>query len=499
MSELEDWANGGRETYLTELKAIDTNYRDLENSGKPASSNPTTSAPAAGGLFGSTTATAQPQSGGLFGAATTTQPQSAGLFGGTTPATSQPQAGGLFGASTTKPQTGGSLFGGLGSGTNTQQQGGSATGSLFGGQTATSQQPQAGGMFGSTLQKPASTGGSFFGGASTTQQQNKPSPFGGFGTTTTQQQQQQPQQQQGPTLSLFGNQNAASQQQQQQQQRPSTVPGVKIDVTNLVPTTKFESCSDELQREIEAIDTYILNQIRMCNEVSDVLPSIKTQGQLVPNDVEFVQGKLDTLQEALENDASGIDHARSLVARDAAEAKLAFRALDTLLLPLQYQPSTGDRWWSSPQQSQSMSRHSLRSALGARHSMLALPEDAEADSTLGATGGPTNLVDYFSQRSDEMNSVVEKYRTNLKEIEDHLHGVETTLSKQLNELSSRARDSGAANNVPSSRVSELAGTLADVESAILGVAARVGGVREEVQEAILGPLASNSVGATNGW
>ena len=112
--------------------------------------------------------------------------------------------------------------------------------------------------------------------------------------------------------------------------------------------------------------------------------------------------------------------------------------------------------------------------------MLALPDDAEADSSLGAAGGPTNLVHYFSQRADEMNSVVEEYRTNLKEIENHLHGVEATLSRKLNELASRTRDSGAANHT-TSRVTELAATLADVETAILGVAVRVGGVREEAQ------------------
>lgn len=309
-----------------------------------------------------------------------------------------------------------------------------------------------------------------------------------------QQQQQQGQQQgqQGPTLSLFGNQNA-------QQNKPATtsniVQGVKIDLSNLAPTTKFESCSDELKREIENIDTAILNQVKMCNEVSDYLPIINAEYLPIPNDVAFVQGKLDTIQEALENDAAGIEDIRSLVKQDAAEAKLAFRALDTLFLPLQYQMSSGSLW--SP--NQQAPKYSLRSALGARHTLLALPEDAEADSSEAAAGGPANLVDYFSQRADDMNEVVERYRKNLKEIEDHLHGVEFELHQQINSLASAKSKDGGSGYKSTPRVSELAGTLGDVETAILGVASRLGNVKEEVQEMTLGPLGASSFGRTNGW
>ncbi|PGH08086.1 hypothetical protein AJ79_06086 [Helicocarpus griseus UAMH5409] len=485
---------------------LDAYYCHLRFSGNTPSTN--TSAAGGSSLFG-TPATTQPQSGGLFsGLGTQNQQQQ------------KPAGGGLFGlggSSTQQTQQGqqgsGSLFGGLGSG-STQQPSTTGGGSLFGAGTQQQQQPQqTGGLFGGTQQKPATTGSLFGGGAtSTSQAQSTPSLFGGlgqtagasttggglFGNQTNQQQQQQPQQQtqQGPTLSLFGgNRNTTT----QAEQRPSgsTVQGVKIDVSNLVPTTKFESCTDELKKEIEAIDTFILNQIRMCNEVSDILPTISSQAALVPNDVDFVQGKLDTLQEALENDAHGIEHARTLVSRDTGEAKLAFRALDTLLLPLQYQPTAADRWLSPNQQSQSIPGRSLRSNLSARH-MLALPEDAEADSSVGAAGGPTNLVDYFSQRTDDMNGVVEKYRRNLKEIEDHLRGVEASLTQQISDLSSRSRDAGAPSHAATSRASELAATLGDVETAILGVAGRVGGVREEVQEMVLGPVGMHG-GMTNGW
>lgn len=279
------------------------------------------------------------------------------------------------------------------------------------------------------------------------------------------------------------------------------VSGVKIDVSNLVPTTKFENCSDELKKEIEAIDTFILNQIRMCNEVSDLLPTISAQGSMIPNDVEFVQGKLDTLQEALENDANGIEHARNLAKQDATEARLAFRTLDTLLLPLQYQPSPGERWWPAGQQGQAMSKHPLRPTIGLRHGgTLALPEGIEADSTNPSQNEPGSLVDYFSQRTDDMGSVLEEYRKNLKEIEDHLYNVEDSLQRKIHALvSSRGRDSGSTASTQSSCVRELAATLGDVETAILGVASRVGTAKEEVQELVLGPMGVNGTGIGNGW
>lgn len=237
---------------------------------------------------------------------------------------------------------------------------------------------------------------------------------------------------------------------------------------------------------------FILNQIRQCNEVSDLLPTIVSQGTLVPNDVEFVESKLDALQEALENDAVDIEGARGLAEHDAADAKLAFRTIDTLLLPLQYQV-TGDRWWS-PQQSQSLPRHSLRSALGARHTMLALPRDAEEDSSQ-ASGGPTNLVEYFSQRADDMNGVIETFRRRLTDIENHVGGIEVSLSQQLTDAVARSRGQRDSTMRPSSQAAELAGTLEDIETAILSVAGRVGETTEQMHEAA---LASGGNG-WNGW
>ncbi|KAK4164546.1 hypothetical protein QBC43DRAFT_317706 [Cladorrhinum sp. PSN259] len=178
-----------------------------QNTGTTGGMFGNTAAKPAGGLFGASTTTGTGTTGGLFGntagAATTTP------FGGA--AAGQPAGGGLFG---TKPATtGGGLFGtgaatgtgafgGLGANTQAQQP---ATGGLFGGLGQSNQQ-KPGGLFGAST----ATGGGMFGNTQTAQPQTN-SMFGGsLG------QQQQPQY--GLGNSLLG----ASQGQQQAPQSFST-------------------------------------------------------------------------------------------------------------------------------------------------------------------------------------------------------------------------------------------------------------------------------------
>ncbi|KAL5048731.1 hypothetical protein BDW71DRAFT_177356 [Aspergillus fruticulosus] len=442
------------------------------------------------------------------------------LFGGNTnpsantPATTS-ASGGLFGTAATQSKPAGSLFGNTGTGTTQQtqssgsslfsglggQQSSTSGSGLFGSTTATTTPQQSGGLFSgttgtnNTTTQTNSTGGLFGNMASgaTSQAQSKPA-FGlgasstansTFGTNPSAGQQQQ-QQAQKPTLSLFGTQNTTTQQPTQQTPAAGTstvIQGVKVDITNLLPTTKYESCADEVKAELERFDTFIVNQINMCNEVASILPLVASQGSTIPNDVEYVQGKLETMQHALENDASDIDQLRSLVSRDAAEAQVAFRAIDTLKLPLQYQSTGSSGWWSAQDQKLTDSQY-LRST---RKNTLALPDDVEGDpSTSTINGVPVNLVEYFSQRSDEMSVVLERYTRNMKEIEDHLHGVESTLERQIHEFTtSRNRDS-AGNGASKTVLNDLAAVLGDVETGILGVASRLGAVTEQAQEVVLG-------------
>ncbi|KAM7187340.1 hypothetical protein V8F20_011004 [Naviculisporaceae sp. PSN 640] len=381
-----------------------------------------------GSLFGNTTANSQPQqqSGGLFGTQTATQQPQTGTAAGTSlfgqTSTTQPQQqGGLFGASTT---AGGGLFGSTATSTQQQPQ---QMSSLFGG-GATAQPQQQGGLFGASTNtataQPAQTGGGLFGGLSTAQPQQQTTAGGG----------------------LFG-----STQQQQQ-----VVPGVRIDVSNLTFTTRFNDLQEDLQKEIAAIDEGIQKCIRDKEAVDAFLPSHGDQIAAIPPDVSFVTRKSEGARGALGGDVVVIDQLREFVKQDVAHAKLSFKAIDNLKLPTQYHQAG---LWST-----------RGGQTGTGGSGAA---DAEAESN-------SDLISYFSKTADEMDEMMKKFASNLSEIEGHLHGVQGNILEQLQRVSVQSRNGsqGGADE----RISELAAVLRDFEESILKVAGVVGGVKEGVTE-----------------
>ncbi|KFY07586.1 hypothetical protein V492_07001 [Pseudogymnoascus sp. VKM F-4246] len=405
------------------------------------STNTSSQAPAAGGLFGK--ATMSQPTGGLFGQAQTTQPQTtqgSGLFGAST-TTSQPaQTGGLFGAaSTAAPQSGG-LFGGAPASTQPQSSG------LFGGQTA--QTPAStGGMFGSTQAQQPQAGG-LFGGANT-QNQAKPSLFGGAST-----QQPQQQQQQQPQSSLFSS-SARPQQstgafggsfaggltmgQSQSQPTQATVPGVRIDLSNLRNTTRFNDLNEELQKKIEEFDAGVLSLMAKGDQCTAILPAHGEQLELVPDNVDFLQRKVIGVQANLDGDVQAVSQTSKQVYVDGENAKLSFTVVDNLKLPQQFHTGI----WNPSKPSPSASK----------------PGEAAGD-----------LVTFFSQTSDEMDQTISTYKENISEIELHLRGVERSLMQAGSNIGRNGQDKNEVEN--------LVGVLRDFEMGILEVAGRVGGARE---------------------
>ncbi|KAK4034776.1 hypothetical protein C8A01DRAFT_38765 [Parachaetomium inaequale] len=427
-----------------------------------------TSQPAAGGgLFGG--ATSQPaQAGSLFGAASSQPQQSGSLFGSTatqTPASQPQQAGGLFGQTTaaTQPQQTGGLFG-----STPAQQPQQATGGLFGG-AATTQAAQTGSLFGGTTQtQPAQTGG-LFGGATTQQQQQQPAGglFGGstantggmFGAKTAApaqtgglfgQQGTQPQQQQPPAGGLTLGQSTTQQQQ--------TVPGVRIDLSNIKSTTRFNDLQESLQREIAQIDEAIQRCIKDKDAVDAFLPSHGEQLAAIPTDVSFVTRKSEGAHNALASDIRAIDQLRELVKTDADHARLSFKAIDNLKLPTQYHQA--GLWSNRGQQ--------VGGAGGGGSGGAA---DAQSN---------TDLISFFSQTADEMDDMMKKFERNLGEIEVHLHGVQGNMLEQMQRVAAQSKS--AAQGGADERVAELAAVLRDFEEGILKVAGVVGGVKEGVTE-----------------
>ncbi|KAI0150672.1 hypothetical protein GGR57DRAFT_179960 [Xylariaceae sp. FL1272] len=399
-----------------------------------------TTAPKPGGLFGNTlsvpTSSQPQQTSSLFASTTTpasTTPAPRSLFGSTAPAQSQPAApsSGLFGSSTAPAQTGGGLFGGGATNTAAAQPNTAPTGGLFGGLSTTTQPAQA------------NTGGGVFG--QSTQQQ--PSAFGGLGGTLGQSQQPQPSMSLGGIGLTMGQQNA----------QPS-VPGVRIDVSNLKGTTRFNDLQEDLQKIIEKSDEFILAQISRKNEIDSFLPGHQQMLESIPEDVKFVTRKYDGARNALESAAQSIEAARLLVNQDADNARLSFRAIDNMKLPQQYHTSG---FWSARQPSSSNA-------------------NTETDGQ--------DLVGFFSKTADEMAEQMKKYENNLTEIELHTHGVADTLNEQLARLMA-AKNNGTTSS--DEKIQELVAVLRDFEQGILRVAGDVGSVREGMTRLQLGDFMSH--------
>ncbi|ELR09827.1 hypothetical protein VC83_06834 [Pseudogymnoascus destructans] len=410
------------------------------------STNTSSQAPAAGGLFGK--ATMLQPTGGLFGQAQTTQPQTSGLFGASTTATQPAQTGGLFGAApASQPQSGG-LFGGAPASTQPQSSG------LFGGAAQTP--ASTGGMFGSAqAQQPQQTGGGLFGGANT-QTQAKPSFFGGASTQLPQQQQQQPQSslfsssaRPQQSTGAFGSSFAGGLTMGQSQGQPTqaTVPGVRIDLTNLRNTTRFNDLNEELQKKIEEFDAGVLSLMAKGDQCTAILPAHGEQLELVPDNVDFLQRKVIGVQANLDGDVQAVSQTSKQVYVDGENAKLSFTVVDNLKLPQQFHTDI----WNPSKPSPSASK----------------PGEAAGD-----------LVTFFSQTSDEMGQTISTYKDNISEIELHLRGVERSLMQAGSNIGRSGQDKNEVEN--------LVGVLRDFEMGILEVAGKVGGVREGVQSLQLG-------------
>lgn len=261
--------------------------------------------------------------------------------------------------------------------------------------------------------------------------------------------------QQQPQKSIFS--TSIGQYTQQQQ----TIPGVRVDLSGLKSTTRFNDLYEEVQKIIENVDNFILGQMHFAGECELAMPKIASALEHIPGDVEFCSRKLDAFQQCLENDAGAIDASKTLVREDATDASLSFRAIQNLRMPQQFH-HTG--LWGVGPASQGVG--------------LALQDQGE-------DGGSTDLVGYFTKQTEEMEKSLETFKKNIAEVETYLQGVEASTIQQLQRVQfTKGRDGGQRS--ADDQIRELAAVLREFENGILGVAGKVGGVREQVQETILG-------------
>jgi len=241
------------------------------------------------------------------------------------------------------------------------------------------------------------------------------------------------------------------------------VPGVRIDVSNLKGTTRFNDLQEDLQAMITKFDNFIQAQMEQKIQLDAFMPSHGEQLEAVPGDVRFVSRKADGVASALASDARAVQGLRALVKTDAASAQLSFRAVENLKLPIQYRTSG---LWTTAQP--------------------AGGDQAGAGGTGSGDGGDSSsdLISFFSQTGDEMEAQLKRLEKNLGEIELHMHGVQANLLEQRNAASGRNGLQGS----PEEKVAELAAVLKDFEEGILKVAGVVGGAREGMTELQLKPL-----------
>lgn len=255
-------------------------------------------------------------------------------------------------------------------------------------------------------------------------------------------------------------------------QSQQVVPGVRIDLSNLKSTTRFNDLEETIQKEIQKIDKGIQAVINQCNDVEAFMPAHGEQLAAIPNDVRFVTRKYDGAADTLSEDAQAVKAVRELVHVDAEQAKLSFKAVDNLKLPAQYH--TAGLW----RQQQDAVAAAAGDAGGA-----------------GAGSGDSNadLIAFFSQTADEMDEQLQKFQRNLSEIESHMNAVGGNLVDQL-QRAATARNNGTNGTGPGGQedqVAELAEVLRGFESTILGVASSVGSAREGVTSLQLGEFLGN--------
>lgn len=252
------------------------------------------------------------------------------------------------------------------------------------------------------------------------------------------------------------------------QQQQQTVPGVRIDITQLRGTTRFTDLHDDLQKQITLFDDVIQGQIRLKNDCDAIMPAHASQLTQVPNDVEFCRRKRIGVENAQDSDAQAISIVQKLIKVDAEHAKLSFKAIDNLKLPPQYH--TSGVWATNPTANDNRAQ-----------------ENGDSDAQ--------NIVSFFTSTADELAATLETYNKHIIEIEQHLRSVEANSAQQINALVAKRNGTSTGQEDPKD---QLFGVLGDFEHGILGVAGKIGGSREAVQSLQLGRFNGAQNGRANG-
>jgi nucleoporin p58/p45 len=174
-------------------------------------------------------------------------------------------------------------------------------------------------------------------------------------------------------------------------------------------------------------------------------------------DVKFVRNKLETVSLALTRDAGEINDVKGTVVQDISDCQKEFTAIEHLKLPAPWQYSQA---WANT------------------------TDHTGDDNNVFAA---TDMVPYFNRHTTELDSRLNKYKSQLAEIEAHLRTVEGSAVEQMHKVMQRQ----ASGDQERGQIAELASAMHVFEEAVLRVAGKVGETREGVIDCTLGRLQPN--------
>ncbi|KAK6369763.1 hypothetical protein LTS17_009213 [Exophiala oligosperma] len=267
----------------------------------------------------------------------------------------------------------------------------------------------------------------------------------------------------------------------------------QIDLAHMRSTTKFEQLTPDLQREIEAVDTMIYNQIALAQQVSDLIPLVMGAGETIPNGVDFVTQKLEELETGLGNDAEAIVAAKEGdIKENEQEAKAVFRAVDRLKMPRQYQASHTSNesfgqsgaggiysgaglsgWWNNPQ----TLRGNVRGTNAAGNTIQLPSDDTEE------VQGPKSLIDVFNTRVSGMEDRIKEQKLLLEQIEQFtksLEGKVVSKEREVNERLAYGDRDGSVMSEKEHQMQMLRYVFGEVQRSMYDVADKVAAARDEL-------------------
>lgn len=193
----------------------------------------------------------------------------------------------------------------------------------------------------------------------------------------------------------------------------------------------------------------------MGDEIKVFMPQHETDINQLGRDVQFVESKFKTVQDALNGDILTVKALQDMTKKDVADAQLSFKAADNLKLPAHYH-QTG--LFAGPPPT----------------------NDSNSADAASAHADAQDLITYFNRICDD----VEKHKNRLDEyrsqIERDMPGVENGLYEQIRSL----RDHS---NAPvQDLLSQVLSALREMGSAVVAQAGQIADTRERLSRLQVG-------------